>query len=407
MRTLFSRGLLCAALAFSLTACDSGDDDGDRSSLSGVVLSPTGNPVVGATVSTASDAAPAGTAGLRRADATTDENGAYDLDLDPGTYTLTITRPGYNPQTVSVTVDGDSEAPDVRLEGGATITGIINSSQGGRLGGAEVNFAFTDNVTGDPLDAPYDLTVTTLDSTDTNDEDLIGTFTITGAPTGTFDCVVYSEGFEPTVIPGIGVEDGANDLGESAVVETPPSGAVRVTLSWGQFPFDLDSHLTGPDGQGGRYHVYFSNEEVETDSLDTDDTDSYGPETITFYPRRRSGMYRYSVHNYTDRNSALGGRGIAGLAGNGQPLSGARPARVEVVVSNAQGVITDTRVYTAPTAGSGDDADTWRVFEIDASGDQLTIRDGAGSGLGYFQSSSSSDTDVFRTAGEVWNLPRK
>ena len=403
MRTLFSRGLLCTALAFSLTACDS-SDDGDRASLSGVVLSPTGNPVVGATVSTASDAAPAGTAGtagLRRADATTDENGAYDLDLDPGTYTLTITRPGYNPQTVSVTVDGDSEAPDVRLEGGATITGIINSSQGGRLGGAEVNFAFTDNVTGDPLDAPYDLTVTTLDSTDTDDEDLIGTFTITDAPSGLFDCVVYSEGFEPTVILDIDVTNGENDLGESAVVETPPSGAVRVTLSWGAEPDDLDSHLTGPNGQGGRYHLYYGTDYIETDTLDVDDTDGFGPETITFYPTRRDGMYRYSVHNYANQ-TGTGARGIAGRTGDG------RPARVELVVTNAQGAVTDTRVYTAPVAGSDASANTWRVFELTSTGDQVTINDGGGSaGLGYFFASSDDDVSIFRTGGEVWHLPRK
>ena len=399
MRTLFSRALLCIALACSLTACDS-SDDGSAASVTGLVLSPTGNPVAGAVVTTSSgSAAPAGTAALRAdSEATTDESGQYTLSLEPGTYTLTITRPGYAPQTVSVTVDGgDVTAPAASLAGGATLTGIVNSSQGtGALGGAVVAFTFSAPGV-DPLDARPEL----VDTTGAN-----GVFTIPDAPTGTLDCVIYADGFEPSVIPRITVGTGENDLGESAVVETPPSGAVRVTLTWGQSPSDLDSHLTGPDGQGGRYHVYYRNRQVEVDSLDTDDQSGFGPETITFYPTRRDGMYRYSVFNFSD-DSGDGAHGIAGLSASGTPNPAGRAARVELIVTDQNGAVTTSRVYTAPTAGTDADANTWRVFEIDASGDQLTIRDGGGaSGLGYFFASGSSDTNVLRTGG-AWYLPQK
>ena len=398
MRTLFSRSLLCVAFAVSLTACDSADGGG--SSVTGTVLSPTGNPIAGAVVSTSSSAAPAGGAALRQADdsATTDEDGEYELDLDPGVYTLTITRPGYTPQTVSVTVtDEGAEAPAVELRGNATITGTVNSSQGsGEVAGATVTFTFP--LPGrDPLDAPAELEVQT---------NADGVFTIPNAPSGVLDCVIYADTYEPSVILGIPVQEGENTLDPTAIVETPPSGAVRVTLTWSQAPSDLDSHLTGPDGQGGRYHVYFVTDQVGPDSLDVDDISSFGPETITFYPTRQDGMYRYSVHNYSDQ-SATGARGIAGLNADGAPNPDGRAARVELVVTNQQGVVTTSRVYTAPAAGSDADADTWRVFEIDASGDQITIRDGGGSGLGYVQASGSSDIGTFRTAGEVWDLPRK
>lgn len=51
---------------------------------------------------------------------------------------------------------------------------------------------------------------------------------------------------------------------------------MRVVLSWGEKPFDLDSHLIFPGG-----HIYFDSKEGTDANLDVDDTDSYGPETVT------------------------------------------------------------------------------------------------------------------------------
>lgn len=77
----------------------------------------------------------------------------------------------------------------------------------------------------------------------------------------------------------------------------------RIVLTWGEFPQDLDSHLTGPLSAGGRFHVYYSNNEIANcGELDIDDTTSYGPETITisnFIP----GIYKYCVHDYSNRSS--------------------------------------------------------------------------------------------------------
>ena len=399
MRFLFSRGLLSVALACTLVACDS--NDSEESALSGVVLSPSNLPVAGATVTaSSSSAASAGTAALRLNDeAVTDQNGEYVLELEPGTYTVTVSRPGYNDQTFSATVgDGEDEAPDVQLLGGATLSGIVNSSQGGRLDSATVTFSFSAPGM-DPLNSEPELSFTT-DST--------GVFDIPNAPTGTLDCVIYADGFEPSVIPGIDVEEGENDLGESAVVQTPPSGAVRVTLTWGAQPRDLDSHLTGPDGSDGRYHVYFSDRVVGNSTLDTDDRDGFGPETITFFPREADGMYRYSVHNWSDQDSGeMGARGIAGLDAAGSPLADGRAARIELIVTDENGAVTDSRVYTAPTAGSSADANTWRVFEITNTAGALSIDDGGSSaGLSYEFASGSGDIDVFRSA-DAWYLQKK
>lgn len=51
---------------------------------------------------------------------------------------------------------------------------------------------------------------------------------------------------------------------------------MRVVLSWGEKPFDLDSHLIFPGG-----HIYFDSKEGTDANLDVDDTDSYGSETVT------------------------------------------------------------------------------------------------------------------------------
>lgn len=81
---------------------------------------------------------------------------------------------------------------------------------------------------------------------------------------------------------------------------------VRFVLSWGEYPTDLDSHLTGPmEDSDERLHVFYHNSDYYYNSelyvnLDRDDTDSYGPETITIY-NQTDGTYRYSVHDYSNR----------------------------------------------------------------------------------------------------------
>lgn len=90
-----------------------------------------------------------------------------------------------------------------------------------------------------------------------------------------------------------------------------PIGALQIELRWGSSPNDLDSHITGPLDSGGRYHVYYTRagntNDVYADyaRLDRDDISSYGPETITVLQLPAgSSPIRYSVHNYSDRNSS-------------------------------------------------------------------------------------------------------
>ena len=130
---------------------------------------------------------------------------------------------------------------------------------------------------------------------------------------------------------------------------------VRIILSWGENPRDLDSHLTGPtssnDGTASdtnRFHTYYSNRTGDVSVLDVDDTTSYGPETMTISPPQgssnlRAGLYRYSVHHY---------------AGSGT-ISDTH-ASVTLQYGNT------TRYFSAPATASGDE-DLWTVFELQVS----------------------------------------
>lgn len=76
----------------------------------------------------------------------------------------------------------------------------------------------------------------------------------------------------------------------------------RIVLTWGSRPRDLDAHLSGPDPAGGTFHIWYRNQYPigGRNFLDRDDTDKYGPETITIY-KPAVGNYHYSVFDYSNK----------------------------------------------------------------------------------------------------------
>ncbi|WP_354625746.1 hypothetical protein [Psychromonas sp. MME2] len=117
----------------------------------------------------------------------------------------------------------------------------------------------------------------------------------------------------------------------------------KIELKWGEAPDDLDSHLYGPNGDGGRFHISFYNEsEVvggSTIYLDVDDTNSYGPEVITIPEYNVPGTYQYYVHNYS------------GLP-NIKPLE----TRVELIINE------ERTLFTPP---EGVAQEWWHVFDVE------------------------------------------
>ncbi len=134
-----------------------------------------------------------------------------------------------------------------------------------------------------------------------------GSYSITSLETGNYTVEASKTGYITTYFSVI-IIGGQNTGGQNGVI-TPDldDTEVRIVLTWGQTPRDLDSHITGPNLAGGRFHVYYGNRNYYYDNmlycnLDVDDVTSYGPETVTIY-HQSEGMYRYSVHDYTNRHS--------------------------------------------------------------------------------------------------------
>jgi hypothetical protein len=80
----------------------------------------------------------------------------------------------------------------------------------------------------------------------------------------------------------------------------------RIVLTWGAFPRDLDAHLAGPMPGGGTFHIWWQNKVLVggRNFLDRDDTNRYGPETITIYVPA-DGLYQYAVHNFSQRHASV------------------------------------------------------------------------------------------------------
>lgn len=73
-------------------------------------------------------------------------------------------------------------------------------------------------------------------------------------------------------------------------------GMIRLVLTWGQSPSDLDSYLFCDEGVVWFGARSVSNSEGKVADLDLDDTDSYGPETTTIY--QPQGEYHFMVQDF-------------------------------------------------------------------------------------------------------------
>jgi len=128
----------------------------------------------------------------------------------------------------------------------------------------------------------------------------------------------------------------------------------RIVLTWGNRPKDLDAHLSGPNPDGGNFHIWYRNKILigGMNFLDRDDTSKYGPETITIY-RPAKGEYNYSVFDYSNRNKT-----------NSKKLSrsGAR------VMVYGEGRLLGS--YDVPTEIKGN---AWHVFKIDINGKIIPV----------------------------------
>jgi tetratricopeptide (TPR) repeat protein len=152
--------------------------------------------------------------------------------------------------------------------------------------------------------------------------------------------IVKKDGFSPLVVscPCAGMSYAISEtLGQQRLE------AFRVVLNWGKQPLDLDLHAVYEDS-----HVFFAKKNGSDAFLDVDDTNSYGPETVTVNKRHAGTKYVFAIHNY----SANGRYGTTALS--------ASDAKVFVYVGNSL-----IKSYYVPTQKKGA---LWVLFAIDDSG---------------------------------------
>jgi hypothetical protein len=99
----------------------------------------------------------------------------------------------------------------------------------------------------------------------------------------------------------------------------------RVVIDWDKSPADLDAHFQ----KTGDYHLSYRNQRTLSDGrgqLDRDDTNGFGPETITVSRIEQNSNYEYFIEDYTNRSNdnskALGkSKATVKVYGNGQLLN--------------------------------------------------------------------------------------
>ncbi|CAN5259433.1 hypothetical protein BH09ACT8_BH09ACT8_56740 [soil metagenome] len=149
---------------------------------------------------------------------------------------------------------------------------------------------------------------------------------------------------------------------------------VKIVLTWGSSPSDLDSHLTGPPSVvgGSPFHVFYSqrdyfqngsyssaNTRLSVD-LDYDDTSSYGPESTTIR-NLVPGDYYFYVHDYSNRNSTSS----TAMGDSGATVTVYKPSQSDD--QNLFGFLFGSIFGSAPTVfhvDTSSDGTLWTVFKL-------------------------------------------
>ncbi len=155
-----------------------------------------------------------------------------------------------------------------------------------------------DAATGDGIDgASVTLSGASADSTTT---DIKGAYTFYSLDSG--DYTVSATATEHTSDSGSTTITTNNSIVNINLLQLTTSVDYKVILSWGASPSDLDSHLfvADPSSEGCLDEVYYSDKTaLPYASLDVDDTDSYGPETVTIFELTSGKNDEYWVNHYS------------------------------------------------------------------------------------------------------------
>ena len=136
----------------------------------------------------------------------------------------------------------------------------------------------------------------------------------------------------------------------------------NILVTWGSSVFDIDLHMTGPDGAGGRFHIYYANPgslaSAPYAQLIRDCICNSGSEVILTSNLLQGGVYRISAFNFGDQSATSTGLSTGGLVL--QVVRGGTPQGVGQGTTIVDGHVLFT--LTPPPNGQGN---TWEAVEID------------------------------------------
>lgn len=238
------------------------------------------------------------------ASVTTGSDGVYTFeDLPAGAHTLGASLSGFVSTSVTIAVPANGVVQTaLQLFAAGTITGeVVDAQTGALLPGVQLS------VVGTEASA----------TTDTS-----GRFTIDDAPEGSRTLSATLMGYVPSTIPVVVTAGESVEVSIGLLAIGAGGDGVAVVLSWGMTPLDLDLHVSGPDGSGGRFHIaYFALSPVPHGSLDLDDVTSFGPETVTVSPTNGEtyvvGSYHVWIHNFSGEAGFDGSGGVVTLFAGG------------------------------------------------------------------------------------------
>jgi hypothetical protein len=348
--------LLLLALTLSLASCDIIIGIlGDTGNISGQVndaIAGTGLSGVSVTLYSST--------GAQKGSTTTGSLGAFSFTGVPvgSDYYAVFSKSSYYAATYRGI--GVSKDETTYLE---TLLQVNSTYVGTGYASGTITNAFTGSgVSGATLDFFSGINTTSGSLLHTEYTDGSGYFTVNttevGGP-GYYTVRVTKTNFSETTFTIVLVAGNTKSNQNSSMTPNIDTSEYRIILDWGSTPADLDSHLTGPTEGISRFHTYYSSKTYTASgglsydvALDLDDTSSYGPETTTIYIKR-SGEYRFYVHDFTNRNSS------SSSASTALSYSGAR-----VRVYRGSSLLA---TYYVPTGMGGN---CWDVFKL--SGTSLT-----------------------------------
>ena len=283
------------------------------------------------------------------------KDGRVTILLLPGNWLISVNTSQYINEfgpTVGVSSGATTDAGQFTLcpigsPNSVTVSGrLIDGANGLPLSGAYAELRF-----GHYLPIPQGLLLggaAFMDPTDSQ-----GNFAMS-AQNSCYFLMGRTPGYLPSPLDPLGYLPPGTSKAVQDVALTPfPASAFTVAFTWTSpqpfTNFDMDGHGTGPDGLGGRFHVWFGNQGSSSappfTSQDWDDNGSTGLEQITVW-QPVAGVYRFSLHNFTAKDSV----NSVGLS-----LSGAR-------VRVFQGSTMIQQFVVPNQAGN-----LWTVFEWDGT----------------------------------------